>query len=148
MRTPGGMGSSHLVLDLLVLGLLGCPVLPDTVDPDGKLTLTLLRPPTADEMVAVRLTVGALARNARIVVRTADGEIAGTVAPFGMKPGQKAGVFTIPIPGKALTNNQVSLKLEVLEKDAKAARAATRTEIEDAKLVLIPASRRVEKGSK
>jgi hypothetical protein len=144
MRT----GYSFVVLVLLVFGIPGAPALSDTVDPEGKLTLNLARQPTADEMVALRLTVGVLARNERVVVRMTDGEIAGTVSPFGKRPGEKAGVFILPVPVKAVTNNKVSLRFEVIAQDARAARAATRSEIEDAKLVFIPARRAVEKGNK
>jgi hypothetical protein len=126
-------------------GLLACPEVSQKIDRNGKVTLNLSRPPTADEMIAARLTVGVLARDTRIVVRTGEGEIAGTIAPFGVRPGHKAGVFTVPIPAKAVSGNKVSLRLEVLEKDAKAARAPARTEIEDAKLVFIPVAPRVER---
>ena len=148
MRTAGWMGTYHLVLGFLGIGLLASPVPADTIDRKGKVTLTLTREPTEDEMVTLRVTAGVLPRNARVVVRTEDGEIAGTITPFGIRPGQKAGVHTIPVPSGALAKNKVELRFEVLEKDAKQARVATKAEIEDAKLVLIPAVRRPQKEDK
>ena len=75
-----------------------------------------------------------------------DQEIAGTIVPYGIRPGQKAGMHTIPLPAKAIVDKKVLLRLEVLEKGAKAARAPTRVEIEDAKLAFIHVSKRHGKG--
>ncbi|HKI18718.1 MAG TPA: hypothetical protein VKA15_12605 [Isosphaeraceae bacterium] len=131
---------------LLSAGFVACTPPDSPIEPGGKLTLTLSRQPAANEMLVVQLKVGVLERGTRIVVRAIDQEIAGTIAPFGIRPGQKAGLFTVPVPGKAIANKKVSLLVEVLEKGAKAVRAATKAEIEDAKLVFIPVAERVKKG--
>jgi len=112
------------------------------IQPGGKLTLNLPRQAAANEMVVVQLKVGVVKRGTKIVVRTTHQEIAGTITPFGIRPGQKAGLYTVPVPSKAITDKKVSLRLEILEKDAKAARAATAAEIEDATLRFIPVSKR------
>src|SRR4051794_38704269 len=114
MQTTGWMRSHHLVLGFLGIGLLASPVPADTIDRKGHVTLTLEREPTAEEMVTLRVTVGVLPRNARVVVRTERGEIAGTITPFGVRPGQKAGVHTIPVPPGALSKKKVALRFEVL----------------------------------
>ncbi len=131
---------------LLAAELVACTPPGSPIEPGGKLTLTLSRRPAANEMLVVQLKVGVLKRGTKLVVRAIDHEIAGTIAPFGIRPGQKAGLFTVPVPSKAIVDKKVSLRLEVLEKDAKAARAATKGEIEDAKLAFIPVSERVRKG--
>src|SRR4051812_36065286 len=118
MRTTVGMRLAHLVLGLIAVGLLDGPARSDTVDREGKLTLNLPRLPTADEMVAARVTVGVLPPRARVVVRTDHNEIAGTISPFGVRPGQNAGVHTVPVPARAVSQNKVELRFEVLEKDA------------------------------
>jgi len=131
---------------LLTVGSGDCAPPDSPIELGGKLTLTLSRQPAANEMLVVQIKVGVVKRGTKIVVRAIDNEVAGTIAPFGIRPGQKAGLFTVPIPTKAVVDKKVSLRLEVLEKDAKAGRAATKAEIEDAKLAFISVSNRVEKG--
>ncbi len=104
--------------------------------PARMLTLDLPHSPSANEAIRAVVTVGVLPRDARIVVRTADGEIAGTISPFGIRPGRKAGVYMIPIPNGAVVDGKVSLRLEVVQKDAET-RAPTKVEVEDVKLTLI-----------
>jgi hypothetical protein len=123
------------------------PVLPTCADgpqhevANGTVTLELPRSPAAGEAICVRITVGVLPRNARIVVRLGNGEIVGTVAPYGVRPNQKAGVYTIPIPTKAAVNGKMSLRLEVEEKSAAIARAPTQAEVEDARLAFVRVTR-------
>jgi hypothetical protein len=131
---------------ILVVGSVACGAADLSMDAQGKLTLSLPRPPTADEMLVVKISVGPIGQRTKIVVRAPDQEIAGTIVPFGIRPGQKAGTHTIPVPAKAVLDKKVTLRLEVLENGAKAARAPTRAEIEDAKLAYIPVSKRPEKG--
>src|SRR5262245_54398286 len=141
MRTSGGMGLTHLVLGVIEVGLLAGPAHSDTVDRDGKLTLVLPQQPTADEMVVAHVTVGDLPPKARIVVRTGDGEIAGTITPYGVRPGQNAGVHTVAVPAKAVAKNKVALRFRSEERRVEKARGPSPTEIQDIKLVLIPAVR-------
>jgi hypothetical protein len=117
------------------------------IDSQGKLTLPLPRQPAANEMLVIKVWVGAIGRDTKIVVRSTDQKVAGTITPFGIRPGQKAGMHTIPVPSKAVADKKVALKFEVLEKGAKMARAPTRLEIEDAKLAIVPASKTPAKGS-
>jgi hypothetical protein len=116
------------------------------MDSKGLLTLTLPRQPADNEMLVIRVWVGSIGQGTKIVVRAIDQKIAGTIVPFGIRPGQKAGMHTIAVPANAVADKKVSLRFEVLEKGAKAARAATRLEIEDAKLAFLPASKRAAKG--
>jgi hypothetical protein len=111
------------------------------IDSKGQLALTLPRQAAANEMLVIRVWVGSIGQGTKIVVRATDQKIAGTIFPFGIRPGQKAGMHTIPVPANAVADKKVTLRFEVLEKGAKAARAATRLEIEDAKLAFIPASK-------
>ncbi|MGO9466294.1 MAG: hypothetical protein ACLQIB_27305 [Isosphaeraceae bacterium] len=133
---------------LLPAGIVACTPPGSPIGPGGKLTLNLSRRPAANEMLVVQIKVGVLKRGTKILVRAINKELAGTITPFGIRPGQKAGLFTVPVPSKAVADKKVSLLFEVLEKDAKAARAATKAEIEDAKLVLIPVSDRGGKGNR
>lgn len=127
----------------LALGPAG-PTLGGGDEPDGRVTLTLPREPAEGEAIVLRLSAGVLPRGAKVVVRTADGAIAGSVAPFGVRPGRKAGVYTVPIPTRAVKDGKVTLRYEVLEKGAKAGRAPARTEVEGSKLALIRVEKRPE----
>src|SRR4051794_21400833 len=130
MITFGKNSSALPLLGLLGIGLLVSPISALTVGTDGVLTLALPRQPAADEAAVLRLSAGVLPRQARVVVRTIDGEIAGTVSPFGVHAGRKAGVHTIPIPAKAIVGDKVTLRLEVLERNAQSPRPPTCAEIE------------------
>jgi hypothetical protein len=112
------------------------------IDSKGKLTLALARQPSANEMLVIEVSVGVIGRGTKIVIRAPDKKIAGTIVPFGVLAGQKAGMHRIPVPAKAVADKKVTLQFEVLEKGAKTARAPTRLEIEDAKLGFIPVSKR------
>jgi len=133
---------------LLMIGSVMCGAADLPIDSRGKLTLPLPRQPAENEMLVIKIWVGAISRGTKIVVRATDQEIAGTIVPFGIRPGQKAGMHTIPVPAKAVGDKTVSLRLEILERGAKAPRVPTRLEIEDAKLAFIPASQRPAKGKR
>ncbi len=123
------------VLAILFLCMEGCCSQPATSE--RMLTLTLPHAPSANEAIRAVVTVGVLPRNARIVVRLADGEIAGTISPFGIRSGRKAGVYMIAIPNGAAVHGKVTLRLELVQKNAET-RAPTMVEVEDVKLTLIP----------
>jgi len=103
----------------------------------GIVQLVLPRQPAAQEAVWVRITVGALARGARLRVSTSDGTLIGSVASFGARRGQESASYDIPIPPSAVVDGRVQLRLEVLEAGAPA-RAPAAGEIEDVALLYIP----------
>ena len=96
--------------------------------------LALPRPLATDEAVQLRVAVGAVPAAAKVVVRSTAGRIIGTVAPFGIRPGQKAGAYSIPVPSRLMAGEKVTLRFEVVEKGA-APRPPTRAELEDARLI-------------
>ncbi|MFK0729762.1 MAG: hypothetical protein ACIWVG_00970 [Gloeotrichia echinulata HAB0833] len=110
-------------------------------DVPGNVTLTLPRTPAHNEAVRVVVSVGILPPDAMIVVRTMDGEIAGSVSPFGVRRGQPAGVYMIPLPETAIKQGKVSLILELEQKDGGVVRAPTAQELLGVELVYIPITR-------
>lgn len=102
-------------------------------------TLTLPRAAASNEAVAVRIAAGVLPRGARIIVRLQSGEIAGSVTPYGVRTGQKAGLYTIPLPQHAIANGTVTLHLELSEKRG-GPRAPTEQEVEKVEVVYVPVS--------
>ena len=134
--------TARTILALAAFGLLGAGVLAaqapaGPVGPEDVLRLKLRRGLADGESVRARLSVGLLPRGAKVVVRTPDGKIAGTVSPFGVRPGSKAGVYTIPVPASAVAGDEVVLRLRVLEKGAAADRRPTAAEIEGAEAVIM-----------
>lgn len=103
-------------------------------------TLTLPHAPARHEAVWLRVVAGKLPPGARLIVRTSDREIVGSVAPFGVRPGQEAGVYTIPLPESAVANGKLSLSIELEDRAARAVRAPTPQEVKELSLVLVPVS--------
>lgn len=104
------------------------------------LTLDLPRASAADEAIYLRLTVGVLPPHARLVVRGANKEILGTVAPYGLGQDKKAGAHMIPVPIRAVINGKVSLLLEIHEQNG-TVRAPGQDEVDGATLILRPITR-------
>ena len=93
-----------------------------------------------DEALVARVSVGPLKAHQRIVVRIRNGEIAGTISPFGAQARQGSGVYTIPIPKNAPKDGQVRLLVEVEEKNAPT-RAPTSDEVRSITLAYIAVTR-------
>ena len=100
------------------------------------MNLTLPRAANADEAVHVRLAAGVLPAGARVVVRLPTGEIVGSATPYGARPGQKAGVFTIPLPPGAIRNGKVTLQFTVEGKGGP--RPPKGGEVEQVDLIYVP----------
>ena len=58
----------------------------------------------------------------RIIVRIRNGEIAGTISPFGAQERQEPAVYTIPLPAGAVKDGIARLLVEVERKTAEPAR--------------------------
>jgi hypothetical protein len=118
----------------LCLHLSACADVSRIPGDDGKMTFQVPRASTSNEALYAQIAVGSLPRNARVIVRLKNGEIAGTIAPYGVRAGQKSGTHTIRIPANAISDGKVSLKFEVKEKDADVVRPPKKDEIEGAVL--------------
>ena len=82
--------------------------------------LPLPRSAAPGEELVARVSVGPLKAHQRIIVRIRNGEIAGTVSPFGAQARQGPAVYTIPLPAGAAKDGVVRLLLELVEKNAPA----------------------------
>ena len=124
--------------NLLLLALaLACPA----QSPKQQVyDLPLPRAAAPGEMLVARVTVGPLKLHERIIVRVRNGEIAGTVAPFGAQARQSSGVYTIPLPDTAARDGQVRLLVEAEQKGSET-RAPTSEEVQSIKLVWIAATK-------
>jgi len=104
-----------------------------------SVTLALPRAASSNEALAARIRAGVLPPGARIIVRLSNGEIAGSVTPYGVRSGQKA-LYTIPLPGRAVASGRATLQLE-LKEEGGATRPPTDQEVEGVELVWVPASK-------
>ena len=107
--------------------------------PGRVVNLALPRSLTADEGVSLELKLGVLARGAEIVVETASGKLVGVVSPYGIRAGEEAGTYTVPLPPEAISNNRVSLRLILMQGREK--RTPTTKQIKDVRLQITPRSR-------
>jgi|ERR1700730_17788777 hypothetical protein len=102
-------------------------------------TVTLVLPHTlrAGESAWLELTVGAIERGAEIVVSTAAGRLLGVISPFGIRLGQQAGTYTVPLPADVFANGRVSVRLSIDQGGH--ARPASATEVKSARVKIGPA---------
>lgn len=99
-------------------------------------TLTLPHALAAGETMFVELKVGAIERGAEIEVATTSGRFLGVVSPFGIRSGQDAGTYTVPIPADAISDSRVSLRL-ILTHYRQAKRAPTMKEVTAVRLKIV-----------
>jgi hypothetical protein len=92
------------------------------------------------QMLVARVSVGLLKPHQRIIVRTRNGEIAGSISPFGYQARQNSGAYTIPLPGNAAKDGHVRLLLQVEEKGIPT-RAPTADELRSIDLAYVPVTR-------
>jgi hypothetical protein len=100
--------------------------------PGRVVDLALPRDLKEDEGVSVELTLGVLGRGAEIVVETVAGKHVGVVSPYGIRAGEEAGTYTVPVPREAISDNRVSLRLILQYAGEK--RTPTDKEIKDVRL--------------
>lgn len=99
------------------------------------MTLALPRPLQAGETVWIEVQVGPIARGREIDVMTTSGQMLGTISPFGVRPGQDAGTYTLPVPRDAVRDGRLSLRLTISQV-GKEPRAVTKREVRGVKLVI------------
>lgn len=108
-------------------------------DEGRVLTLTLPRPLATGETTFIELKLGAVERAAEIEVATTSGRFLGVVSPFGIRSGEEAGTYTIPLPTDAFLDGRVSLRL-TLSLHGQAKRAPTTKEVRAVRLKIAPAA--------
>jgi len=129
---PGRLSARIFILVLVVVW----PVSLLAVAKQRIYDLPVPRAAEVGESLVARVSVGPLKPHLRIIVRIRNGEIAGTVSPFGNQARQGPAVYTIPLPTAAVKDGEVRLLLEVVEKDAPT-RAPTSEEVRNITLAYI-----------
>jgi hypothetical protein len=103
--------------------------------PGRVVNLVLPRSLNEDEGVAVELKLGVLERGSEIVVETTSGKLLGVISPYGIRAGNEAGTYTVPVPKEEISNNRVSLRI-TLDQHRRGKRAPTTQELRSVKLTI------------
>jgi hypothetical protein len=98
--------------------------------------LNLERAPEPGEAVHVRVSAGVLPEGANIRVRLPDGELIGSIAPYGIPEGQKAGTYAMALPRDRSVEGPVILHFELVI-EGQEPRAPTDGELEAVELVFV-----------
>jgi len=121
----------------LLATLISLALLMQTAGATGRVvTLVLPRDLTADEGAAVEVKVGVIARGAQIKVETTSGKLLGVISPYGLRSGDEAGTYPIPVPPEAISNKRISLRLTLSYNRSK--RAPTAQEVRSVQLKITP----------
>lgn len=106
--------------------------------PDAGITeLSLARPPTARETVALELRVGVLPSGSRVRVSTEDGDVIGVVAPFGRLAPGGVSAHVMPLPARLIREGRVRIRI-TLDVPGAPGRAPGQAEVEKVSLIFIP----------
>ena len=100
-----------------------------------EMTLVLPHPPGPGEIVWLEVEVGPIQRGQEIDVTTASGQELGVISPFGVRAGQSAGTYTLPMPANVFHDGRVSVRLTSSQFGAPP-RAPTAQEVRSVKLIV------------
>jgi hypothetical protein len=127
-------------MQTLFATLISFALLVQTAGAPGRVVnLVLPRSLNADEGVLVELKLGVLTRGAQIEVETASGKMLGVISPYGIRAGNEAGTYTVPLPSEEISNGRVSLRITLSFNRSK--RAPTMKEVRTVRLKITSPSR-------
>ena len=106
--------------------------------PGRVVNLVLPRSLNENEGVAVELKLGVLARGAEIQVETTSGRMLGVISPYGIRPGNEAGTYAVPVPLEAISNQRLSLRITLSHNHNK--RAPSNKEVRSVRLQITSTS--------
>jgi hypothetical protein len=109
-------------------------------DAARSMTLELPRPLAAGETAFIEVQVGPIGRGRTIEVTTASGRPLGVVSPFGVRTGQDAGTYPLPVPKDAIHDGRLSIRLTISQPGG-APRAPGADEVRGVRLGVGPSSR-------
>lgn len=103
-------------------------------------TLPLPHALRAGEAIFLEVKVGAMEQKAEIEIEGTAGQPLGTISPFGIRAGQPAGVYTVPVPADAIANGRLVLRL-FIEQSNHEERAPTAKEVGRIRVKIMPGAR-------
>jgi hypothetical protein len=102
--------------------------------------LTLPREPAQDEAVWLQIQVGVLGPGASITVSSSNGELLGSVAPYGSARGAPSATYLVPLPKTAIVNGRIRVQLTV-EQAGKPSREPRADEVQNVVPVYVPVTK-------
>jgi hypothetical protein len=106
----------------------------------SDVTLVLPRQLRAGETAWIEVQVGPISRGREIDVTTDSGRDLGVISPFGVRVGQDAGTYALPVPADAIRDGRLSVRLTITQPGGPP-RAPTDQEVRNVKLTVAGAAR-------
>lgn len=103
-------------------------------------TLTLPQPLQSGDTAFIEVTLGVIGAGQEIEITTPGGRTLGVISPHGIRAGNAAGTYTLPLPADAICHGRVAITLRVTRSDAKA-RMPTADEVRGVRVVVNAATR-------
>ena len=104
--------------------------------PGRVVELVLPRGLGANEGVVLEVKLGAIASGAEIEIETKTGRTLGVISPHGIRAGNEAGTYVVPVPPEVIANNRLSVRL--IHSFQSRRRAPTNKEVKDIRLKITP----------
>lgn len=125
-------------MQILFATLFAFALLVQTAAAPGRVVnLVLARSLTAEEGLAVELKLGVLERGNTIKVETISGKRLGVISPYGIRSGEEAGTYTVPVPPELVSDKRLSLRI-ILDQHSRGKRAPTKQELRGVRLQITP----------
>ena len=96
--------------------------------------LTLPHALRAGESATLLVSVGKIPRSAEIEITTPPGDLVGVISPYGIRPGNEAGTYTVPLPPEAISGRKVWVWVAISANGKK--RAPTMKEVKRVRVVV------------
>jgi hypothetical protein len=94
----------------------------------GKVSLRLPHKLQEGEQAWLEVRLGVVDRGETVAFTTPDGKPLGVISPFGIRAGEAAGAYTVPLPANALSGDRLELRIW-LRHPGKQQRAPTADEV-------------------
>lgn len=102
-------------------------------------TLALPHSLRAGERAWLEIQLGPLSRGARIEVQTKSGRLLGVISPYGIRRGNEAGTYTVPVPADAISDDHISVRLVLSYYESQ--RAPTLQEVKSVRVTITKAEK-------
>lgn len=126
----------RFVIALACMLLLACAHATQAGD---VVVIALPRPVAAGERILLEVELGVLGSGEEIVLRTPDGRLIGTASPHGIRPGNAAGTYVVPVPAEIASEPPVRHQLPIrllVERAGAAVRPARADEVRSVRAVV------------
>ena len=79
--------------------------------PGRVVNLVLPRDLGPDDAIVLEVKLGVIASGAEIEIETLTGKTLGVISPHGIRAGNEAGTYTVPIPPEAISDKRLSVRI-------------------------------------